>query len=72
MIGKHKNLPISTAIPKIEDKTSVTKIEDKVTDKELLHKQIQAILAEYEGQESNIPITHPYWHLVHEYTSLNK
>lgn len=47
-----------------KDKTEKNKTEKEKTESDKLNDRIAAIIAEYEGIESNIPLSHEYWTLL--------
>ena len=49
---------------------SVLEAKKEKTQKEEVLEKIQAILAEYGGLESNIPLTSDYWNLLNTYRGL--
>lgn len=45
-------------------------IKEKVETAMDVHRKIEAILKEYDGKESDVPLDHIYWNLLNKYRRL--
>lgn len=60
---KSKSQP-STVAPRISS-------DEKAKQKEEIHNKIEAIVKEYGGKETDIPLGHDYWNLVNQYRGMD-